>query len=69
VLFVSDPFPKDQYFLLFLARLLYRDMSLEVVRTSVDPVLPGEYGQYDAVLIFGPGIAITRWFKPSRPKR
>lgn len=61
LLFVSDPFPKNQYFLLFLARLLYHDMSLEVVRTAVDPVLPAEYGQYDAVFIFGPGIAISRW--------
>ena len=69
LLFVSDPFPKDQYFLLFLARLLYHDMSLEVVRTAVNPVPPAGYGQYDAVFIFGPGIAITRWSNPSRPKR
>ena len=32
VLFVADPFARDEYFLLFLTRLLYRDMSITVER-------------------------------------
>jgi hypothetical protein len=52
VLFVNDPFSKDEYFLFFLTRLLYRDMSI-----SVDRAPPGQsqqtgHGHYDAVFTF-----------------
>jgi dolichyl-phosphate-mannose-protein mannosyltransferase len=50
VLFVDDPFPKDQYFLVYLTRLVYHDMSIEVSRTSVQPCPIADYGKYDAVL-------------------
>jgi hypothetical protein len=48
VLFVGGPFARDEYFLLFLTRLLYRDMSITVEKTT-----PGE--GYDAVFGFQHG--------------
>jgi hypothetical protein len=48
VLFVGDPFARDEYFLLFLTRLLYRDMSI-----TVDRAPPGQ--GYDAVFAFQKG--------------
>ncbi len=51
VLFVGDPFSKDEYFLLFLTRLLYRDMSITVERTP----LRIEHDDYDAVFTFQHG--------------
>ena len=48
VLFVGDPFAKDEYFLLFLTRLVYRDMSITVEKTT-----PGQ--GYDAVFTFQHG--------------
>jgi len=51
VLFVGDPFAKDEYFLLFLTRLLYRDMSITVERT---PLRIGQE-RYDAVFTFYQG--------------
>ncbi len=52
VLFVDDPFPKNEYFLLFLVRLLYRDMSITVDRALVDP---GSSQPYDEVFSFQQG--------------
>lgn len=40
VLFVDDPFPRDAYFLVFLTRLYYHDMSLTVERTWSPAPLP-----------------------------
>ena len=48
VLFVGDPFAKDEYLLLFLTRLLYRDMSITVERTPLGQ-------RYDAVFTFQNG--------------
>jgi hypothetical protein len=52
ILFVDDPFPRDSYSLLFTARLVYRDMTLDVERTRTQPVPPSEYSRYDAVFEF-----------------
>ena len=49
VLFVGDPFPQNEYFLYFLTRLLYRDMTLTVDKA------PGSPGHYDAVFVFRDG--------------
>ena len=51
VLFVGDPFAHDEYFLLFLTRLLYRDMSITVDRAPCD----ARRGGYDAVFAFQQG--------------
>ncbi len=48
VLFVDDPFPRNEYFLLFLTRLLYRDMGITVDRSHVA-------NNYDAVFTFRQG--------------
>jgi hypothetical protein len=60
LLFVNDPFRNDPYFLLFLTRLLYNDMTIEVTRTAEHQVSPDQYGRYDAVFIFTHGITFTR---------
>ena len=52
ILFVDDPFPKDQYFLLFLSRLLYHDMTITVDRSAVHTVPASEYFRYDLVFRF-----------------
>ena len=52
VLFVSDPFAKDEYFLLFLTRLLYQDMSITVERAPLGEGLRIPYDHYDAVFTF-----------------
>lgn len=55
VLFVGDPFATDNHLLLFLTRLLYRDMSITVERAplSQDPRI--QHGHYDAVFRFQHG--------------
>ena len=58
VLFVDDPFAKDSLFLSFATRLFYRDMTMDPVRTQLQPVLPSEYSQYDAVFGFREGRLI-----------
>jgi hypothetical protein len=55
VLYVDDPFPKDQFLLVFLTRLVYGDMTIEVDRTAVHPRGEAEYGNYDAVFRFRHG--------------
>lgn len=55
VLFVGDPFAKDDYFLLFLTRLLYRDMSITVVRVPLNRASRVPPGAYDAVFTFRHG--------------
>lgn len=59
VLFVGDPFAADNYLLLFLTRLLYRDMSISVERAplSQDPRI--QYGHYDAVFRFEHGHLVS----------
>ena len=53
VLFVNDPFSqKDEYFLYFLTRLLYRDMSISVERAPLGQTLRTGHGRYDAVFTF-----------------
>jgi hypothetical protein len=59
ILFVDDPFPKDDYFLLSLTRLLYHDMTIQVTRTSVQPCPVAEYGNYDVVLLYRQGKLLT----------
>jgi hypothetical protein len=55
VLFVGDPFARDDYFLLFLTRLLYRDMSITVDRTPPAPGLAIGHQCYDAVFTLQDG--------------
>jgi len=45
--FDSDPFPSKTYYLVFLIRLLYRDLSIQVARAKDDD--PMEGGHFDAV--------------------
>ena len=54
-LFVGDPFGKDDYFLLFLTRLLYRDMSITVDRAPLSQASRIPRGAYDAVFTFQHG--------------
>ena len=53
VLFVGDPFAKDEHFLLFLTRLLYRDMSITVERLPFTTGVRTGHDSYDVVFIFG----------------
>jgi hypothetical protein len=52
ILFVDDPFPRDSYTLLYVTRLFYRDMTLDVERTGTQSPPPSEYSRYDAVFEF-----------------
>jgi hypothetical protein len=52
VLFVNDPFPKDEYFLDFLTRLLYRDMGITVEKAPLGKSRQTESDHYDAVFTF-----------------
>ncbi|MGJ5817241.1 hypothetical protein [Paludibaculum fermentans] len=65
VLFVGDPFAPDEYFLLFLTRLLYRDMSLTVDRTS--PQQPLRRHHFDAVFTFQCGHLLSATRHSGRP--
>jgi hypothetical protein len=51
VLFLSDPYPIDEWVLTFIFRLHYRDNSIQVVRAKVWPALavPEVRQQYDRV--------------------
>ena len=55
VLFTDHPFAKNEYFLLFLTRLLYRDMSITVEVASGGHGPPIGHGHYDAVFTFRQG--------------
>jgi uncharacterized membrane protein YGL010W len=59
VLFVDDPFPKDQYLLVFITRLVYGDMTIQIDRTAVQPRSQAEYRNYDAVFRFRDGHLAT----------
>ena len=51
VLFLSDPYPIDEWMLTFVFRLHYRDKKIQVVRAKVWPALavPEVLQQYDRV--------------------
>jgi hypothetical protein len=53
VLFLSDPYPIDEWILTFMFRLYYRDKNLQVVRAKVWPALADAEvrGQYDRVFV------------------
>jgi hypothetical protein len=55
VLFMVQPFARHPYFLLFLTRLLYRDMSISVEEVPVGQAPPAGHGHYDAVFTFQQG--------------
>ncbi|HUI55038.1 MAG TPA: hypothetical protein VLY04_08710 [Bryobacteraceae bacterium] len=55
VLFVDDPFGKDQLTLVFLTHLVYHDLTIEVDRTSVKPISVNGFGTYDLVLRYRAG--------------
>jgi hypothetical protein len=55
VLFIDQPFARHEYFLLFLTRLLYRDMSITVDEAPVGHGPPTGHGHYDAVFTFQQG--------------
>ena len=50
-----DPFRTDEYFLLFLTRLVYGDMNITVDRTSVRREPVSDYVKYDFVFKFRNG--------------
>ena len=52
ILFVNDPFPADNYFLFFEARLFYADMTLTVDRTKTQTASSPDLSGYDAVFGF-----------------
>jgi hypothetical protein len=54
VLFLGDPFARDDYFLLFLTRLLYRDMTITVDRTPPSKGFATGRDCYDAVFQLSP---------------
>jgi hypothetical protein len=67
VLFIDHPFAKDEYTLLFLTRLLYRDMSITVEEAPVDHGPPTGHGHYDAVFTFQQGrLADATIVSPTR---
>jgi hypothetical protein len=55
VLFMDHPFVKHEYFLTFLTRLLYRDMSISVEEVPLGHDPPSGHGYYDAVFTFQQG--------------
>ena len=55
VLFINQPFARHEYFLLFLTRLLYRDMSITVDEAPFGHDPPSGRGHYDAVFTFQQG--------------
>lgn len=55
VLFIDNPFAKDKYFLLFLTRLLYRDISITVEEAPVGHGPRTGDAHYDAVFAFQQG--------------
>jgi hypothetical protein len=52
LLFVDDPFPTDSYFLLFVTRLHYHDMTIQADRTRLKVASPSDYPYYDVVFGF-----------------
>jgi hypothetical protein len=57
VLFLSDPYPIDEWVLTFMFRLHYRDKNIQVVRAKVWPALavPEVRQQYDRVYVLDDG--------------
>jgi hypothetical protein len=53
--FANDPYPNSSYSLLFLVRLLYRDMSIEIGRAKPNAVLPVQHPAYDFAFSFQNG--------------
>jgi hypothetical protein len=72
VLFIDHPFAKDEYVLLFLVRILYRDTSITVEKTPVGHDPPSGCGHYDAVFTFQQGRLVDATgsgrSKPNGPK-
>src|ERR1035441_10335652 len=67
VLLIDHPFAKDEYTLLLLTRLLYRDMSITVEEAPVDHGPPTGHGHYDAVFTFQQGrLADATIVSPTR---
>jgi hypothetical protein len=58
VLFLSDPYPIDEWVLTFMFRLHYRDKDIQVIRAKVWPALaaPEARQQYDRVYVLDEGI-------------
>lgn len=57
LLFLSDPYPADDYFLYFVVSLHYRDKSIRVDRVKVTPALAeaAARAQYDHVFVLDEG--------------
>ena len=55
MLFKDHPFARHEYFLLFLTRLLYRDISITVEEARIGHGLLTGQGHYDAVFTFQQG--------------
>ena len=52
ILFLDDPFPPGDYNLLFLVRLFYDDLSLEIGRRKAGAVPPEDDQPYDFAFTF-----------------
>lgn len=52
ILFLNDPFPPGDYSLLFLVRLFYHDLSLEIGRRKPGAVPPEDERPYDVAFTF-----------------
>jgi len=55
ILFLDDPFPPGDYNLLFLVRLLYDDLTLEIGRRKAGAVPPEDNEPYDLAFTFTGG--------------
>jgi hypothetical protein len=57
VLFLSDPYPIDEWVLTFMFRLHYRDKDIQIIRAKVWPALavPAMRQQYDRVYLLDEG--------------
>ena len=60
VLFLNDPFPSHDYFLLFLTRLLYNDLTIHVERSNAPPRDNNGIRSYDAVFEYVNGRMLKR---------
>ncbi|MEN6609104.1 MAG: hypothetical protein ABFD60_17780, partial [Bryobacteraceae bacterium] len=55
VLFAGDPVPRDTYFLLYVTRLTYNDMAIEVTKTDQPPAAGVNPEEYDSAFSYNNG--------------
>lgn len=69
VLFLSDPYPKDEWMLTFVFRLFYRDEQLRVDRIKTLHEYPGaeEMAAYDGLFVTDGHALVRAWNGGARP--